>query len=487
MSADGDTTPAPGMFEVPFGVGAFNSESDFGNADERERWLRNQPIEVGMVLAARAALRVIPALSLASRPTGSLTARRMTVIRVFRAVASAWAVSAFPSQRDVLREAARQAVAGLGNLRAPSPERAAAYALAAILAPDADIPARAATAVGYALDAAGEKGKAAFEITLTAIMEDAHLLSQRFSAVTIAHSQLWPGQVPDWAQAHWEDLKLKLLAENNGWEVWSQWYEDRLSGALSREQIEVARTTIPDQVWQQQPSILNRHIQELIEESEIFAHAFDADVPAGRDSPPEVSEALEQSSGRATSIGRITIAATAEVIPDPAIEAVVSRIRNDPQVFEDVARFAARSIERELDALAAKIPNEPGALEGYETVRTALEGLQRGFEALASSVHESVEVTNPVEKTTLLRKAARAALSMSEGFVDWLNENGNKAGRVVAELGLAGIISGTLSYFVGVPPLISFPVTLAAMEGKSIWEAIVLFAPGERKGTHKGD
>ena len=51
---------------------------------------------------------------------------------------------------------------------------------------------------------------------------------------------------------------------------------------------------------------------------------------------------------------------------------------------------------------------------------------------------------------------------------------------MIAELGLAGIIAGTLSYFVGVPPMISFPVTVAAISGKGIWEAIVLFAPGRK-------
>jgi len=115
-------------------------------------------------------------------------------------------------------------------------------------------------------------------------------------------------------------------------------------------------------------------------------------------------------------------------------------------------------------------------------VRSVLEELQTGFEALATSVQEAGRAPDVVEQITVLRKAVLGARAMSEGFVEWLNDNGNKAGRVIAELGLAGVISGTLSYYVGVPPMISFPVTVAALEGKSIWDAVVLFAPKAKRG-----
>ncbi|WP_338830752.1 hypothetical protein [Bradyrhizobium sp. 27S5] len=155
-------------------------------------------------------------------------------------------------------------------------------------------------------------------------------------------------------------------------------------------------------------------------------------------------------------------------------------------MFEEAARFAARSIERELETLAAKIPNEPGALEGYHEVRAALQRLQSGFEGLASSVGEAREVADTSEQTALLRKVVRTARAMCEGFVDWFVEHGNRSGRVIAELGLAGVISGTLSYYTGVPPMMTFPVTIAAMSGQSIWEAIKAFAPNKEKTGKSG-
>jgi len=488
MAAEGDQKPSVDGVEVPFQVGTSGSEIDLSNADERERWLRGQPIDVAMVIAARAALRAVPGLSLARGAGISRLTRRKRILRVFRAVATAWAVSAFPGRRDALSSAARKAVSGLGDVRATPPERAAAYALATLLASNMDAAARATTCIGYALDMAGERGQLAFDSMLNAIVTDANLLRERFSSVTIATSQLWPSRPPEWVRQSWEELKNSLIAENEGWHVWSLWYEARLFGDVIREQLEVARALIPDEFWHQQPRQLNTRVQELVDEDEAQSRPSSLQGVQGRGvagtitplatSPPDTVQ-LEARAN--ITLGSIGISATAEVLPNPTIEAVVQQIKSDPQVFEGLARHAARTIGRELETLATKIPNEPGALEGYREVRAALQRLQSGFENLASSVETAREVTNPSEQTDLLRKVVRAARAISEGFVDWFDQNGNRAGRVIAELGLAGVISGALSYFTGVTPLIAFPVTVAAMSGESIWEAIKLFAPNKDK------
>ncbi|WP_407116806.1 hypothetical protein [Bradyrhizobium sp. LMG 9283] len=408
------------------------------------------------------------------------------LLRVFRAVATAWSVSAFPGSNDVLRYSARRALGGLGNVQLPPAERAAAYALAAIVAPSNETPARATTALEYALDAAGAQGRAAFEQTLEVIRTDAALLDERFSPVTLANSKLWPGEPPDWQQELWEELKHRLLAENEGWEVWTLWYEARLSGEHSSDQIELRWAALPDDAWEHELGTVNRALEALTVTHEDTSELDSLERTDTQPNQPGRLQGVEAVGQVGTIVGQVSITATAEVIPDPAIEAVVSRIKSDPQTFEDIARFAARSIETELKELATKIPNEPAALAGYEEVRAVLQRLQTGFEELAVAVHDSTELADPVEQTSLLRRAVRVARSMSEGFVGWLDDNGSKAGRVIAELGLAGVIAGTLSYFVGIPPLVSFSVTAAALKGKSIWDAIVLFAP-QKKGGDKGD
>ena len=210
MAAESDQTPGLGGIEVPFQVGISGSEIDLGNSDERERWLRTQPVEVAMVIAARAALRAVPGLSLVRGSTGSRLTRRRMILRVFRAVDAAWAVSALPGRRDALTNVARKALSGMGDLQATPAERAAAYALAASLASNTDIPARASTAIGYALDMAGELGQLAFDGMLDAIETDANLLREGFSPVTIATSQLWRNRPPDWVLETWDVLKQAL-------------------------------------------------------------------------------------------------------------------------------------------------------------------------------------------------------------------------------------------------------------------------------------
>jgi len=76
-------------------------------------------------------------------------------------------------------------------------------------------------------------------------------------------------------------------------------------------------------------------------------------------------------------------------------------------------------------------------------------------------------VADAAEQTNLFRKVVHTARAIREGFVDWFEEHGNRAGRVMAELGLAGVISGTLSYFAGVPPVMSFPVTVPLCLGRA--------------------
>lgn len=385
----------------------------------------------------------------------------------------------------VLRDAARRAIGEErgGILQLPLPERAGAFALATIVAPGT-----ATTLLEGALDAAGAKERATFNAMLEAVRTDAALLDQKFSPVMLAGSKLWPGETPDWAQQLWSELKHELLSENEGWDVWTQWYDARLSGELSSDQIELRWAAIPDDVWEHELGSVNRALQAIAvthedtsEPDVLFAPAVRQTIQLG--GLQKVVQAVGQAG---TIISQSGVTATAEVISNPVIEAVVARIKSDPRQFEEIARFAARSIDTELKQLATKIPNEPDAHAGYAEVRAVLQRLQAGFEKLAAAVHESTEVADPVEQSTLLRSAVQAAQAMTEGFVGWLNENGNTAGRVIAQLGLAGVISGTLSYFVGIPPVLSFSVTAAALSGNSIWDAIVLLA-SQKKGGAKGD
>jgi hypothetical protein len=63
-------------------------------------------------------------------------------------------------------------------------------------------------------------------------------------------------------------LKSALLAADEGWEVWTDWYEARLAGDAAHppnEALEVARVTIPDEIWRQGPAAVNAEIKRLID------------------------------------------------------------------------------------------------------------------------------------------------------------------------------------------------------------------------------
>lgn len=245
----------------------------FADNEAVTRWLSEQSNEVAIVFAARAALRVLPTVTFSPWPGSPRRTTDEIVLRAFRAVATAWAVAAYPGHRKGLNDAARAALSGLGDVKAPAPIRAAAYA-SAVATGEAGATARATTVIGYTLDAAGSKGREAFQSLLEALATDAGLLNDRFSAVTLAHSKLWPGQISEWLRVSWGELRHALLDADENWEVWTNWYEERLAGQATSQEIEVARATMDNAVWGQEPRAVNAHIRELIEEREIFQDAL---------------------------------------------------------------------------------------------------------------------------------------------------------------------------------------------------------------------
>jgi hypothetical protein len=67
----------------------------------------------------------------------------------------------------------------------------------------------------------------------------------------------------------WGTLRAALLAADQGWEVWTEWYEARLVGDAAHppnEALEIARATIPNEIWRHGPAAVNAEIKRLIAE-----------------------------------------------------------------------------------------------------------------------------------------------------------------------------------------------------------------------------
>jgi len=125
MAAEGDQNTEPRRVDAPFQVGISGYEIDFGNSDERERWLRTQPVEVAMVIAARAALRSGARLSLARGSTGSRLTRRRMICVSFERLMLHGPYQHFRDGGDALNECCEKSAVRNGDLQATPAERAA--------------------------------------------------------------------------------------------------------------------------------------------------------------------------------------------------------------------------------------------------------------------------------------------------------------------------------------------------------------------------
>lgn len=134
--SSGPNFVAPPQDQLPQGLGVAGTTRagfqgratltvNFADNEAVIGWLKEQSDDVAVVFAARAALRVLPTITFSAWPGTRRTTTHEIVLRVFRALATAWAVAAYPGHRRELNVAARSALSGLGDVKAPSPIRAA--------------------------------------------------------------------------------------------------------------------------------------------------------------------------------------------------------------------------------------------------------------------------------------------------------------------------------------------------------------------------
>lgn len=239
---------------------------DFSDRTDAREWFRNQSREVVIAITVRCALRLLPTIVTRDSDFDALA--------VFRATAVPWAMltdltddfgpklhlaaySATNAAENAAAYAARQRSAGVSAALAT----AANAALAAGAQSGANIANAAADVVTYVYDAD----------TAGAAAADAAFIQGRRGGATaateLAATPLWPNGVPEWATSMWAQARSTLVKAKQDWEVWIDWYEDRLAGRQSDARIDLAKALLPDDLWNpRRPKAVNTEIKRLIDE-----------------------------------------------------------------------------------------------------------------------------------------------------------------------------------------------------------------------------
>lgn len=226
---------------------------DVNNKEGLEKWLQGQPREVSIVIAVRAALRVLPFLD--ELPTGTNKKTNNIILSVFRIMIFPWATVSYPYIDRELKVASRNArgafFLAMDN-RKTLDNRTSTYVVRAARAAFDTHSSRTVRTASFATRSIFATFVTDLPINSTlreTLDRDVSLIENNKSPQDIAQSALWHENPPVKITNNWQNLKIKLLALNEDWQVWTDWYEARLYGKPEPiEKLEIARATIDEEI-----------------------------------------------------------------------------------------------------------------------------------------------------------------------------------------------------------------------------------------------
>jgi hypothetical protein len=289
-----------------------------------EGWLAGQSTQAAIVIAARQALRTAPLTVRRLRDRQNAESLREVVAltsATYRAAAVAWAYVRVPINAANIRLAARLAAVGARHLRAAvySKEHNTTPAARALTAAAraADSVARtsaAARAAARSADAAAEAFTTAnthiapqifLEAAWRQVQADVVAI-EKHGADNLCRSPLWMGQTPEWATLAWSSLKA-ALEEEEDWDVWIDWYEERLRGGSRGEDYEFVFASVPEEEWNKGPAAANSWIKAHLPTAVKAARPVELPTPLPNHDAPFAYDW--------TGSQRITIVAAAQNLP----------------------------------------------------------------------------------------------------------------------------------------------------------------------------
>lgn len=345
-------------------------------------WLNSKPRQWSVVIAARAALRVLP---LVYAP-GLNDYEAIIILPLFRAAAISRLAAVCPHRE--IENTAAGAAAGAAHGAAINARHAddyAAYATAAANAaryaatvasaryailhyataipagvPTDDATARyAAVAITAAARyAAAADGAEADANTLTAVYDGRRYSGADIATLSLTRSHLWAPHLgrPDAIAKTWSDLKTSLLRSGDHWRVWTDWYDEILAGSPPSperdEAWEAAFTDVDSPLpWEDGPEAVNLAIKARLEALQAPQEASLAPLP-------------EQAPGphyRANPDGRIDRAPATEMDAEGNDLGLIEQLR--PLVLRAAADLRSRLPINQFPELITTVRHYEAALQ----------------------------------------------------------------------------------------------------------------------------
>lgn len=441
---------------------------DFSDLKATRRWFEQQPYEVAVAMAARAALRVLPLIATGRAVEPRARFFNTVALPCFRAAAATWAIARFPTERDKLLTsvgiAANDAYAAATNVRSLelvyrvrgariSSATDAAGAIADAAAAAVVDPITDSYSAGHAVGADPEAAATDAELIYRGeTQEERAALAGKLSL-----QPLWPDDAPSEIREAWVQLRAMLLARDEDWAVWTDWYEACVAGLPADPDLEVKRVTLPEDAWDEGAKAVNAAIRRLIEEAR--APAIDPSEPI----PP-------QGAGPHFTLGASNLIALALPSEIDASGNNLGRIRQllplvrraaddlsghlNPNVFRELARdvgdYRAAIVDENsiawgtLFGLGVMIENAASAAERHldapmwprleDTAKAALDSLLTLHGPLILATAEGRELADEADRTRLTREEQMALRTDAQALSKALKEDRDITESAAAEL-----------------------------------------------------
>lgn len=242
------------------------------NPDDLEKWLRDQPVELSALIAARAALRVAPILSeLFTEKTpmdGFVFLAPMLRAMLNASVAGTWQ----NADMNRVADAAASAADSARTTRFKEPVGTAAYAAgrAADAARftaywSATNPPIDAAHHRHAADMAARVASVSYDTDVAiwdALVEDVTHREVGWDLTDIRKSPLWSNVMPVVIDSHWFAFAL-TLEKNRYFSFWRNWYQSALKGGYQNWKVLQQIVLLDDDIWKAGPAAIADQIAKI--------------------------------------------------------------------------------------------------------------------------------------------------------------------------------------------------------------------------------